>query len=746
VGIRGSVVPSGGISGGTSPTGSGGGGTSSSGLPTGWVDITAAPYNCVGDGATDNTVGLQAAFDHVKAVQGGTIYVPPGKFDYRYLLVENTYGWQLQGAGPNQQYQTGPSRLRCTGKGGIRVTFTGTLANANLAMITIGTGSLTGKGFITGYTDGGGGVNERQDIIILATAGTYTLTYSGQTTGPIAYNASPATVQTALEGLSNIGVGQVSCAQKGGFGFMIARSSNFTISGIGLDYTDAAFGGSVLSIDGGFNGTEDCANWTIERVGTKNWGGGTAESACIRVSRGIIASIERCQFGSGQAAIVLGDPGGQFVNNFAIEKCLFAGAIDTGILVGSGDAEGVTVRDCCFEAGTNTTAIRGTSVAVDGGQHQTYNMMIENNWFGDSSGNQKWIDSLSTQSNSYYGTIAKNRFAGVGTTGTHLTLNGKWLVYGNTFEGGTLFKSSDPTHFGAVVFGNHYNVATVWDPSSFPTGAPDSVTEYGNTGGRIGMSSSAPLYIGSSSPDNTTRASIVISGSGWDPGTVNKSAISHQTVPRTTTQMIGVQAPWSGSGGAGQLLAGSGPVSTPMFWWQDKQLAFFGMSPVSMPASTGTATGFTAGAGTAVNDQSTFTGGVGLAAPGIFSNITNVGAGSFAAGTYFWKITATNAAGETTGSNEVSATVALNDAETISWTRVPGATGYKVYRSTTSGGQSTSPALVASVGAGTGQTVTYQDTGSAVGAGAVPAASTALTAYRVSDVVKALKQLGLMSA
>lgn len=41
------------------------------------------------------------------------------------------------------------------------------------------------------------------------TAGTFTLTYAGQTTAPIAYNASAAVVQTALIALSNIGASDV---------------------------------------------------------------------------------------------------------------------------------------------------------------------------------------------------------------------------------------------------------------------------------------------------------------------------------------------------------------------------------------------------------------------------------------------------------------------------------------------------------------------------------------------------------
>lgn len=45
-----------------------------------------------------------------------------------------------------------------------------------------------------------------------ATAGTFTLTFDGQTTSAIAYNATAAAVQSALEGLSNLNVGDVTVA------------------------------------------------------------------------------------------------------------------------------------------------------------------------------------------------------------------------------------------------------------------------------------------------------------------------------------------------------------------------------------------------------------------------------------------------------------------------------------------------------------------------------------------------------
>lgn len=55
---------------------------------------------------------------------------------------------------------------------------------------------------------------EVQTITITGTptGGTFTLEFDGQTTGTIAYNASAATVDTALEALSNIAASEVTCA------------------------------------------------------------------------------------------------------------------------------------------------------------------------------------------------------------------------------------------------------------------------------------------------------------------------------------------------------------------------------------------------------------------------------------------------------------------------------------------------------------------------------------------------------
>jgi trimeric autotransporter adhesin len=52
-------------------------------------------------------------------------------------------------------------------------------------------------------------LNEIQRFSFTATGGTYTLEFDGQVTGAIAYDAVAATIQTALEALSNIAVGDV---------------------------------------------------------------------------------------------------------------------------------------------------------------------------------------------------------------------------------------------------------------------------------------------------------------------------------------------------------------------------------------------------------------------------------------------------------------------------------------------------------------------------------------------------------
>lgn len=111
-----------------------------------------------------------------------------------------------------------------------------------------------------------------------------------------------------------------------------------------------------------------------------------------------------------------------------------------------------------------------------------------------------------------------------------------------------------------------------------------------------------------------------------------------------------------------------------------------------------------------------------LSPPVMGSSATATTGGTLTPGTYFYKVTATNAAGETIGGTEVSQVVPTGTSTntvTINWTAVAGASGYKVYRGTSAGGE----AVFFTVA--TGSTVTYTDTGTAGTAGSPPTTNTA---------------------
>lgn len=69
-----------------------------------------------------------------------------------------------------------------------------------------------GDSEIVSYTGKVTEVNERQQITVAASAGTYTITFDGQTTVAIPFNATAAQVRDALIALSNIGPNDVSVA------------------------------------------------------------------------------------------------------------------------------------------------------------------------------------------------------------------------------------------------------------------------------------------------------------------------------------------------------------------------------------------------------------------------------------------------------------------------------------------------------------------------------------------------------
>ena len=97
--------------------------------------------------------------------------------------------------------------------------FTVTLTNQPAVETKISTDAAIN---VSTVHDGTSTQNEVQQIVVKATTGTYTLSFLGQTTAALAFNANATAVQAALAGLSTIGAGNVAVApQSLGVAFLV---------------------------------------------------------------------------------------------------------------------------------------------------------------------------------------------------------------------------------------------------------------------------------------------------------------------------------------------------------------------------------------------------------------------------------------------------------------------------------------------------------------------------------------------
>jgi hypothetical protein len=95
--------------------------------------------------------------------------------------------------------------------------------------------------------------------------------------------------------------------------------------------------------------------------------------------------------------------------------------------------------------------------------------------------------------------------------------------------------------------------------------------------------------------------------------------------------------------------------------------------------------------------------------------------GTLTSGAKFWVVTATNANGETTRSNEVTATLTGSTSSAVlTAPAVDGATGWTIYRGTTAGSETTKVATVSGSGA-----LNYTDTGATGTSASPPSTNTA---------------------
>ncbi|HEX2160660.1 MAG TPA: hypothetical protein VHF88_02455 [Thermoleophilaceae bacterium] len=133
---------------------------------------------------------------------------------------------------------------------------------------------------------GPGNADEQQLATVNATAGTYTLTYSGQTTVPIAFDAPASAVQTALEDLSNLAPGDVTVSGgPGGVGGASPYVIQFggTLANVNVAQITASSAGltgtaTTATANEGATGFEICvaANGDTCKAGTTTGGIGGA--------------------------------------------------------------------------------------------------------------------------------------------------------------------------------------------------------------------------------------------------------------------------------------------------------------------------------------------------------------------------------------------------------------------------------------------------------------------------------------
>jgi hypothetical protein len=107
--------------------------------------------------------------------------------------------------------------------------------------------------------------------------------------------------------------------------------------------------------------------------------------------------------------------------------------------------------------------------------------------------------------------------------------------------------------------------------------------------------------------------------------------------------------------------------------------------------------------------------------PPVATSATPAAGGALTAGVYKYYITAINAVGETTVSNELTGTTSAGNLTLVLlWAAVANATGYKIYRTAAGGGTGTE-LLLATVGA----VLTYNDAAVGAPAGAFPTSNSA---------------------
>lgn len=137
---------------------------------------------------------------------------------------------------------------------------------------------ITSSGLYGPYA---GRANESQTATITGspTGGTFTLTFDGETTAAIAYNAAATTVKTALEALSNVKTGDVTVSGSAGGPYTVVFTGHYQGENV------PAFTASGASLTGGTS-----PGVTIATVGAG--GGSTASDGTETLAGFLMAAVD----------------------------------------------------------------------------------------------------------------------------------------------------------------------------------------------------------------------------------------------------------------------------------------------------------------------------------------------------------------------------------------------------------------------------------------------------------------------
>lgn len=165
------------------------------------ADVTVPPGSTV---TADGAVSLIALFAGAagSGLGGNTVEVSPSNQLDFVASVELT--GETTGGVDAETDTTYKNRLRTE----LQLLTPRPILPADFAALALSIAGVARAVTLDGYSPA---VNELEQVAVNATGGTFTLTFSGQTTGAIQWNASAADVQTALVALSNLGPGDVLC-------------------------------------------------------------------------------------------------------------------------------------------------------------------------------------------------------------------------------------------------------------------------------------------------------------------------------------------------------------------------------------------------------------------------------------------------------------------------------------------------------------------------------------------------------